>query len=101
VNKTDDRKAQAPLVEFYALGFDPVIPIASEHGTGVGDLLDAVTSRLAVGKSRRPPSRRDRRSRSSPSQRRQVVARQPAAQGRAHGGERDGRARRAIRSTRS
>jgi GTP-binding protein len=51
VNKTDDRKAQARVVEFYALGFDPVIPIASEHGSGVGDLLDAVTSRLAVGKS--------------------------------------------------
>ena len=66
VNKTDDRKAQARLVEFYALGFDPVIAIASEHGTGVGDLLDAVTSRLAVGKSaRHRPSRKRRRSRSS------------------------------------
>src|SRR5215213_4841474 len=54
VNKTDDRKAQARLVEFYALGFDPVIPIASEHGTGVGDLLDAVTSRLGVAKSAPP-----------------------------------------------
>jgi len=54
VNKTDDRKAQARLVEFYALGFDPVIPIASEHGTGVGDLLDAVTSRLTLGKSEAP-----------------------------------------------
>ena len=28
-----------------------MIPIASEHGTGVGDLLDAVISRLALGKS--------------------------------------------------
>jgi len=54
VNKTDDRKAQARLVEFYALGFDPVVPIASEHGTGIGDLLDAVISRLAVGKSEAP-----------------------------------------------
>ena len=54
VNKTDDRKAQARLVEFYALGFDPVVPIASEHGTGIGDLLDAVVSRLAVGKSVAP-----------------------------------------------
>jgi len=54
VNKTDDRKAQARLVEFYALGFDPVIPIASEHGTGVGDLLDLVVSRLALGKSAAP-----------------------------------------------
>jgi GTPase len=51
VNKTDDRKAQARVVEFYALGFDPVIPIASEHGSGVGDLLDAVTSRLSIAKT--------------------------------------------------
>jgi GTPase len=54
VNKTDDRKAQARVVEFYALGFDPVIPIASEHGSGVGDLLDAVTSRLALAKTAAP-----------------------------------------------
>jgi GTPase len=51
VNKTDDRKAQARVVEFYALGFDPVVAIASEHGTGVGDLLDAVTSRLSIAKT--------------------------------------------------
>jgi GTP-binding protein len=51
VNKTDDRKAQARVVEFYALGFDPVVPIASEHGSGVGDLLDAVASRLALAKT--------------------------------------------------
>src|SRR5689334_18214683 len=49
VNKTDDRRARARVVEFYALGFDPVIEIASEHGEGVGDLLDAVTERLALG----------------------------------------------------
>jgi GTP-binding protein len=48
VNKTDDRKANARVVEFYALGFDPVVSIASEHGTGVGDLLDAVTSQLSL-----------------------------------------------------
>jgi len=52
VNKTDDRKASARVVEFYALGFDPVVPIASEHGTGVGDLLDAVTSRLSLAGAR-------------------------------------------------
>jgi GTPase len=58
VNKTDDRKAQARVVEFFALGFDPVIPIASEHGSGVGDLLDAVSSRLLLGKSA-PPAEPD------------------------------------------
>src|SRR5688500_13956431 len=51
VNKTDDRKAQARVVEFYALGFDPVVPIASEHGSGVGDLLAAPTSRLSIAKT--------------------------------------------------
>jgi GTPase len=55
VNKTDDRKARERVVEFYALGFDPVVPIASEHGEGVGDLLDAVTGRLGTKKSTPPP----------------------------------------------
>ena len=56
VNKTDDRRARARVVEFYALGFDPVIEIASVHGEGVGDLLDAVMARLGDGaKASGPP----------------------------------------------
>ena len=51
VNKTDDKRARGRALEFYQLGFDPVVEIASEHGDGVGDLLDEVTSRL--------PSRKD------------------------------------------
>jgi GTPase len=54
VNKCDDRKARARVVEFYALGFDPVISIASEHGEGVGDLLEAVTERLAIRAANAP-----------------------------------------------
>jgi GTP-binding protein len=56
VNKTDDRRARERVVEFYALGFDPVISIASEHGEGVGDLLDAVMEGLggAAGRDRAP-----------------------------------------------
>ena len=46
VNKTDDRRARGRAVEFYQFGFEPVIEIAAEHGDGVGDLLDAVLSRL-------------------------------------------------------
>jgi GTP-binding protein len=46
VNKTDDRRAKGRSVEFYRLGFDPVIEIAAEHGEGTGDLLDEVVSRL-------------------------------------------------------
>jgi GTPase len=46
INKTDDRRAQAGLLEFYQLGFDPVFEIAAEHATGVGDLLDEILVRL-------------------------------------------------------
>jgi len=46
VNKTDDKRARGRALEFYQLGFDPVVEIAAEHGEGVGDLLDEVTSRL-------------------------------------------------------
>jgi GTP-binding protein len=46
VNKMDDRKAQGRAMEFYQFGFDPVVEIAAEHGTGVGDLLDEVVKRI-------------------------------------------------------
>jgi len=46
VNKTDDRRTRNASGEFYQLGFDPVIEVAAEHGTGVGDLLDEVIARL-------------------------------------------------------
>jgi GTP-binding protein len=52
VNKTDDRKARGRSVEFYTLGFEPVVEIAAEHGEGVGDLLDELVARL-------PEARRD------------------------------------------
>ena len=51
VNKIDDRRAQERVEEFHRLAVEPVVPIAAEHGLGVGDLLDAVVARL-------PPSRR-------------------------------------------
>ena len=46
INKTDDRRAQAGAMEFYQLGLDPVFEISAEHGLGVGDLLEAITTRL-------------------------------------------------------
>src|SRR6185503_18004785 len=46
VNKTDDRRSRGGVLELYELGFDPVFEIAAEHGTGVGDLLDAIVERL-------------------------------------------------------
>lgn len=57
VNKTDDRRGQAGVLEFYQLGIEPISEISAEHGTGVGDLLDVVTSKLrALGFEPRPPS---------------------------------------------
>jgi GTP-binding protein len=46
INKTDDRKAQAGSLDFFELGFEPVLEISAEHGQGVGDLLDEVIDRL-------------------------------------------------------
>src|SRR5262249_13856034 len=42
LNKTDDKRAQARTIEFYELGFEPVMEISAEHGHGVAELLDAV-----------------------------------------------------------
>ena len=36
INKTDDKRAQDASLEFYQLGFDPVLEISAEHGQGVG-----------------------------------------------------------------
>lgn len=46
VNKTDDKRARGRAVEFYQLGFEPVVETAAEHGEGVGDLLDEIINRL-------------------------------------------------------
>ncbi len=46
VNKIDDRRARAGVLEMYQLGFDPVLEVAAEHGDGVGDLMDAIVEAL-------------------------------------------------------
>jgi GTP-binding protein len=52
INKMDDRRARAGALDFYELGFEPVMEISAEHGTGIGDLLDEVIARLpSAGKS--------------------------------------------------
>jgi GTP-binding protein len=55
VNKVDSARAEAeaPLAEFHELGFGEVHPVSAEHGRGVGELLDAAVSALAV--PRAPP----------------------------------------------
>lgn len=50
VNKTDDRRSRDRAMEFYRLGFDTVVEVAAEHGTGVGDLLDEVIARLPAAR---------------------------------------------------
>lgn len=47
INKMDDRRARDGSMEFYQLGFEPVIEVSAEHGQGVGDLLDEVAKRVS------------------------------------------------------
>ena len=43
VNKVDEY-SEEKIFEFYSLGLGEPYPISSEHGTGIGDLLDEVVS---------------------------------------------------------
>jgi GTP-binding protein len=52
VNKSDDKRARQGAMEFYQLGFEPILEISAEHGEGTGDLLDAVVEKLDI--ERRP-----------------------------------------------
>ena len=52
INKMDDKRARAGALEFYQLGFEPVVEISAEHGQGIGDLLDEVAARLPAQGSR-------------------------------------------------
>jgi len=46
VNKTDNQKLRDGVVEFYQLGMGDPFGISAFHGTGTGDLLDALTEKL-------------------------------------------------------
>jgi GTP-binding protein len=59
VNKTDDRRSKGRHVEFYSLGFEPIVEIAAEHGQGVGDLLDEIVARFPEGTSEVPAAIKD------------------------------------------
>jgi GTP-binding protein len=56
INKMDDRRARDRVFEFYQLGFDAVIEISAEHGTGIGDLLDEIVHRLPRAPASHQPS---------------------------------------------
>lgn len=46
VNKIDGPEQEDQLYEFYGLGLDTVYPVSAEHGYGVSDFLDVLTSAL-------------------------------------------------------
>jgi GTPase len=46
VNKTDDKRSQRSALDFFQLGFDPVLEISAEHGTGVAELLDEIVKQI-------------------------------------------------------
>ncbi len=46
VNKCENPRARAAASQFYELGMGEPYPISALHGTGTGDLLDALVARL-------------------------------------------------------
>ncbi|HME44393.1 MAG TPA: ribosome biogenesis GTPase Der [Syntrophorhabdales bacterium] len=46
VNKVESPKREAAIAEFYALGVDKLYALSAAHGTGLGDLLDDLASRV-------------------------------------------------------
>ena len=42
VNKVDRKDAEANVPEFYELGFENVLGISAEHGTGTDDVIEAI-----------------------------------------------------------
>ncbi|HEX8251852.1 MAG TPA: ribosome biogenesis GTPase Der [Thermoanaerobaculia bacterium] len=43
VNKTDRKDAEEAVNEFWELGFERVMPMSAEHGSGVDDVIDAIS----------------------------------------------------------
>ncbi len=54
-NKADNDQRRADAIEFYGLGMGEVFPVSAMHGTGTGDLLDAIVATLKNA----PPPRYD------------------------------------------
>src|SRR5690606_41292799 len=46
VNKFDNLKRQEDIYDFYTMGFGDVVGISGAHGTGFGDLLDVVVTKI-------------------------------------------------------
>lgn len=52
VNKMDVRRARDTAMQFYELGFEPLMEISAEHGTGVSELLDEIVKHLPGERAR-------------------------------------------------
>ena len=46
INKSDDKRALHSTMDFYRIGFEPVLEISAEHGQGVYELLDEIVKGL-------------------------------------------------------
>jgi GTP-binding protein len=46
INKSDDKRSRHATMDFYRLGFEPVVEISAEHGQGVAELLDEIVQTL-------------------------------------------------------
>ncbi len=57
VNKADNAERRLAATEFHALGIEPLFPISALHGTGTGDLLDAVVASFAPAPEEEVPER--------------------------------------------
>jgi GTP-binding protein len=55
VNKIDDPKHEIILSEFYQLGVDKLYPISAVHGTGVSNMMDALTEIIPQQKKSSEP----------------------------------------------
>lgn len=50
-NKAESKRVEEEAAEFYQFGFE-IVPVSAEHGSGIGDLLDAVFEVLDFGEER-------------------------------------------------
>lgn len=48
INKSDDISLTDTIYEFYSLGLGDPIPVSSQHGVGIGDLLDQVVKEMPL-----------------------------------------------------
>ena len=46
INKLDGPRHEELMADFWACGFDPMLPVSAEHGRGIYELLEAVIERM-------------------------------------------------------